>query len=157
MKQVANLDPNLSINPSAEQAAAFFALDPASPVVFVNLHRYYDRARYPTDYHDPRLPSDVSGREAYHRYLGEVERRYLPQVGARFLIVAPVELLMIGDGEWDEAVLGLYPSKAAAMRLPTLPGYADLAIHRLAGLAAALTVALGPEALERFPIASVRT
>lgn len=149
MPQFANMDPALSINPGAEQVARFLALDASEPVVFVNLHRYRPRAAYPADYAGP--DANVSGREAYHRYLREVETRFLPQVGARFLVVAPVDVTMIGADQWDDAVIGHYPSRRAALELPALAGYEAIAVHRLAGLEAALTVALGPEALRRLP------
>lgn len=151
MPQFANMDPTIAINPGAAQVEAFMALDPSEPVVFVNLHEYHDRARYPADYSHAELPANVSGREAYRRYLDAVETRFLPQVGARFLIVAPADVVMVGEGRWHEAVIGRYPSRAAALRLPALDGYAEISVHRHAGLKAALTLALGPEALRRLP------
>lgn len=152
MTQLATFDSSLSINPSSAQVDRFLALDPGLPVVFVNLHEYHDRARYPETYQGVESPA-VTGREAYHRYLSRVEADYLPQVGARFLIVAPCALVMIGEGNWAEAVIGCYPSRAAAMHLPTLPGYADLQVHRVAGLRKALTIALTEAALARLPLA----
>ncbi len=148
MTQFAHFDPSLAINPAADRVQRFLALDPDLPVVFVNLHRYRDRAHYPADH--PEAAAPPSGREAYHRYLREVERRFLPQVGARFVIVAPVEVTMIGEGDWHEAVIGRYPSRRAALALPALPGYGEITVHRLAGLEAALTVALAPEAVSRL-------
>jgi len=143
--QVPNLDPRLAINPSSEQVEAFLAQDQSAPVTFLNLHRYYERARYPDDGDVPASERDVSGREAYHRYLGRVAAEYLPQVGARFLMVRPAELVFVGSGDWDEVVIGRYPSRAAALHLPTLPGYEQLAIHRLAGLEAALTLVISEQ------------
>lgn len=150
MAQFANMDPALSINPGAAQVDAFLALDQDQPVVFVNLHEYHERARYPRDHVDPRFRLDVSGREAYRRYLDAIESRFLPQVGARFLVVAPTDVVMVGEGRWQEAVIGWYPTRAAALRLPGLPGYEQVAVHRHAGLKAALTLALGPEAMDRL-------
>jgi uncharacterized protein (DUF1330 family) len=148
--QIPNFDPQLAVNPSRDQAAAFFALDPSGPAVFVNVHKYVEHARYPQGYADPGLPPNVSGREAYHRYLREVERNFLPKVGGRFLIVSPVDLLMIGSGNWDEVIIGQYPSRRAAIEMTTLPGYAEIAVHREAGLENVLTLALGGAALERI-------
>lgn len=150
MNKLATFDASLSINPTSAQVDQFLALDPARPVVFVNLHEYHERARYPEAYRGVESPA-VTGREAYHRYLRRVEKDYLPQVGARFLIVAPCALVMIGEGEWSEAVIGCYPSRAAAMHMPTLPGYVDLQVHRVAGLKKALTIALTDGALARLP------
>jgi hypothetical protein len=58
---------------------------------------------------------------------------------------------MIGEGNWSEAVIGRYPTRAAAMQMPALPGYADLQVHRIAGLKKALTIALTEAALARLP------
>jgi uncharacterized protein (DUF1330 family) len=142
MNQVPTLDPALAINPGAEQVETFFAGDMAAPVTFLNLHRYYERARYPEDCDVPAAERNVTGREAYHRYLTAVCEGFLPQVGARFLMVRRAELVFVGQGDWDEIVIGRYPSRNAAMHLSTLPGYEALAVHRLAGLEAALTLVL---------------
>jgi len=142
MSQVPNLDPALAINPSSAKVATFLAGDQTAPVTFLNLHRYHERARYPVDCSVPVNDRDVSGREAYHRYLREVASRFLPQVSARFLMVRSAELVFIGDGEWHEVVMGRYPSREAAMRMPTLDGYEAIAVHRLAGLEAAMTLVL---------------
>ncbi len=151
MGRFAHLDSRLAINPGETQVQAFSALDPARPVMFVNLHRYHERARYPAGVLPASMPADVSGREAYHRYLREIEARFLPKVGARFIVVSPVDLVLVGAGSWDEVVIGCYPTRASAFELPALPGYAEIAVHREAGLAAALTLALGETAFSRLP------
>ncbi len=150
MAQLPNLNPELHINPSPEQANAFLAFDPARPVVYLNLLRYRERALYPADYRNSALPPDVSGREAFHRYLRAFEREFLPQVDARLLFVAPVELLLIGTTRWDEVMLGFYPTQAAGLRLTALPGYDDIGVHRIAALEAAQTLLLEPGTLTRF-------
>lgn len=93
----------------------------------------------------------VSDHEAHHRYLRRVEQDYLPRVGARFQIVAPCALVMIGEGNWSEAVIGCYPSRAAAMRLPKFSGYVDLPVHRIAGPKQALPIVLTEAAFSRLP------
>ena len=60
-------------------------------------------------------------------------------------MVRAAELVFVGSGEWHEIVIGRYPSREAAMRLPTLPGYEALAVHRLAGLETALTLVLSEQ------------
>jgi len=142
-EQVPNLDPRLAINPSSAQVEVFLAGDQSAPVTFLNLHRYFEHARYPRECDVPSAERNVSGREAYHRYLREVAVRFLPQVGAQFLMVRRAELVFIGGEEWHEVVIGHYPSRAAAMRLSALDGYEQIAIHRLAGLEAAMTLVLG--------------
>ncbi len=133
------------IDPSESQMQAFMATDQASPVIFVNCHLYFSQARYPDDFSDEHFPTNVSGREAYHRYLKEVSSRFVPRVGGRLLLAGPVDMVFIGDGHWDEIVMGQYPSKAHAMSITAMPGYDEIAIHRKAGLKAAQTMVLSPE------------
>lgn len=142
----------MPIDPTPEIAEKLIATDADKPVIFINCHKYFDRARYPEDYNNPDFPTDVSGQEAYHRYLWQVEERFMPQVGGRFLMAGPIDLVLIGDGDWDEIVIGEYPSTDEAFRMPTLPGYEDIAVHRLAGLKEAQTFALRQNKLERLAI-----
>jgi uncharacterized protein (DUF1330 family) len=132
-------------DPTEIQMQAFLATDQTSPVMFVNCHRYYVEARYPSGFSDERYPTNVSGREAYHRYLKEVSSRFVPQVGGRVLLAGAVDMVFIGEGQWDEIVIGQYPSKANAMRVTSLPGYDEIAIHRKAGLEVVQTMVLSPQ------------
>jgi uncharacterized protein (DUF1330 family) len=138
---------NVMTDPSESQMQAFMATDQASPVIFVNCHRYFSEARYAGDFSDERYPTNVSGREAYHRYLKEVASRFVPRVGGRVLLAGAVDMVFIGDGRWDEIVMSQYPSKAHAMRIPTMPGYEEIAVHRKAGLETAQTLVLSPQGL----------
>ena len=122
------------INPTDQQMQDFLETDQDSPVIFLNCHRYHAQARYADDFDDDRYPPNVSGREAYHRYLQQVATQFVPRVGGRLLLAGPSEMTLIGEGGWDEVVMGQYPSKGAAMSIPTMPGYADIAVHREAGL-----------------------
>lgn len=140
------------IDPTDTQAQALGATPQDTPVIFLNCHKYHERARYPDDYDNAALPPDVSGRQAYHRYLWAVERDFMPQVRGRFILVGPVELALIGDGDWDEVVIGEYPSKAEAFRMQTLPGYADINLHRVAGLANVQTLSFNQPDLERLTV-----
>jgi uncharacterized protein (DUF1330 family) len=133
------------IDPSESQAQAFFATDQTSPVIFVNCHRYFSQARYPDDFIDDLYPGNVSGREAYHRYFSEVSSKFVPRVGGHILLAGSVDMVFIGEGDWDEIIIGQYPSKEHAMRIPTMPGYEELAIHRSAGLKTAQTLVLSPQ------------
>ncbi len=64
------------IDPSNSQMQAFLATDQSNQVMFLNCHRYYDKARYAADFSDERYSLNVSGQEAYHRYLKEVSSRF---------------------------------------------------------------------------------
>lgn len=129
-------------DPTEFQMQAFLATDQASPVIFVNCHRYFSVARYADDFDDERYPINVSGREAYHRYLKEVSTKFVPQVGGRLLLAGAVDMVFIGEGHWDEIIIGQYPSKSDAMRVPTLPGYEEIVVHRKAGLEVVQTMVL---------------
>ncbi len=133
------------MDPSTSQLQAFLATDQSSQVMFLNLHRYYDTARYAADFSDERYPLNVSGQVAYHRYLKEVSNRFVTQVGGRLLLAGSVEMTFIGAGHWDEMVISQYPSRAHAMRVSSLPGYDEIAIHRKAGLEAVHTMVLDPQ------------
>ena len=133
------------IDPNESQMQDFLASDQASPVVFINCHQYYTEARYPGDYNDERYPVKVSGRDAYHRYFKEVSSRFVHQVGGRLLLAGPVDMVFIGEGSWDEVIIGHYPSKAHAMRVPALPGYEEIVLHRKAGLEVCQTMVLSPQ------------
>ena len=135
------------IDPSESQAQVFFATDQTSPVIFVNCHRYYAQARYPDDFADDRYPTNVSGREAYHRYFSEVSSKFVPRVGGRILLAGKVDMVFIGAGDWDEIIMGQYPSKENALSITAMPGYEELAIHRKAGLELAQTLVLSPQEL----------
>ena len=135
------------IDPSESQAQAFFATDQTSPVIFVNCHRYFPEASYPDDFSDERYPTNVSGREAYHRYFKEVSSEFVPRVGGRILLAGSVDMVFIGEGHWDEIIMGQYPSKAHAISITTMPGYEEIAIHREAGLEVAQTLVLSPQEL----------
>jgi uncharacterized protein (DUF1330 family) len=143
----------MAIDPTEAQGQALGGTPQDAPVIFLNCHKYHDRARYEGSYDNADLPPDVSGKEAYHRYLWSVEKDFLPEVGGRFILVGPVELVLIGDGDWDEVVIGEYPSKEEAFRMQTLPGYADINVHRLAGLKNVQTLSFNQNDLERLSIA----
>jgi uncharacterized protein (DUF1330 family) len=142
----------MTLDPTNAQAEALGNTPQDTPVIFLNCHKYHERAQYRSDYQNTDLPPDVTGQEAYHRYLWSVERDFMPEVGGRFILVGPVELTLIGDGSWDEVVIGEYPSKAEAFRMQTLPGYADINVHRVAGLQNVMTLSFSQADLERLSI-----
>jgi hypothetical protein len=134
------LDPAVATNPSAAQAARFAQLRITGGFSMINLHEYHDIARYPEGYKD--APVNVSGREAYGRYVKAIRERFMPQEPGFRLVELPVETVMIGPGNWHEAVISIYPSHAAVLRIPTLPGFAEIAVHRTAALKRALVLAV---------------
>lgn len=53
-------------------------------------------------------------------------------------------MAFIGEGHWDEIVIGQYYSKSDAMPAPTLPGYEEIVLHRKAGLKVCQTMMSSP-------------
>ncbi|MGE0667593.1 MAG: DUF1330 domain-containing protein [Sphingomonadales bacterium] len=140
------------IDPTGEQASRLSALAQDEPVIFINLQRYHDFARYPDGYDSADFPAGVSGREAYQRYLWHVEESLMPLVGGRMLVAGPVAAVLIGDGAWDDAMIAEFPSIADAMRLYELQGYERAAVHRAAGLAEFQTIVLLQDQMQRMAI-----
>jgi uncharacterized protein (DUF1330 family) len=140
------------IDPTSEQAEQLMALAQDEPVIFINLHRYHDHARYPENYDNADFPAGVSGREAYQRFLWHVEESLMPLVGGRMLVAGPVAAVLIGDGAWDDAVISEFPSIADSLRLFKLQGYERAAVHRAAGLAQVQTIVLLQDQMQRMAI-----
>lgn len=142
----------MAIDPTELQVQALSGTPQDAPVIFLNCHKYHERAQYEDGYDNPDLPPDVSGKQAYHRYLWAVEQDFMPEVGGRFILVGAVELAMIGDADWDDVIIGEYPSKSEAFRMQTLPGYADINVHRIAGLLNVQTLSFNQTDLDRLTV-----
>ncbi len=140
------------IHPTDEQTAKLAALDQNEPVIFINLHKYSANARYPDGYDSAQFPPAVTGRGAYQRFLWHVEEALMPLVGGRMLVAGPVAAVLIGDADWDDAIIGEFPSIADALRLFKLPGYETAAIHRKAGLERVQTIILIQDDMQRMAI-----
>ena len=111
--------------------------DPSTtPVAMVNLLRFRERA----EYRDGR-PDAISGREAYMRYIAEMEP-IVTAAGGRFLFSGDVQGLVIGEVEelWDAVGIAEYPSRAAFYRIATSPEVMAIGVHREAGLAGQLLI-----------------
>jgi uncharacterized protein (DUF1330 family) len=124
------------LQPSAEQAMAFFSSADDGPFVMINLLKFKDKAEY-ADGSDANL----SGREAYLRY-GAAVRTELAKVGARAGYAGPVTGLLLGEVEdvWDMVALAEYPSLDAMRTMVMSASYQAIAHHRQAGLAGQLNI-----------------
>ncbi|MBY0274824.1 DUF1330 domain-containing protein [Candidatus Binatia bacterium] len=118
---------------------------PDGPIVMVNLLKFRERAQYP-DGRDP----DISGRAAYERY-GRLFVPLLHGIGGRVIYSGAVNSLSLGVVEtlWDEVALAEYPSRTVFWQLTATPEYAEIAVHRQAGLEGQLNIetvrgAIGP-------------
>ena len=125
-----------AVTPTAEQIEGFLAPDTAGPIFVVNLLKFKARA----EYEDGRETS-LSGREAYALYATEVAE-VITQVGGKLTFGADVSRLMLGEVEdlWDQVAIAMYPSRAAMFEMIQLPEYAEISVHRSAGLAGQLNI-----------------
>ena len=125
-----------AVTPTAEQIAGFLAPGAAGPIYMVNLLKFKEYA----EYEDSRGTS-LSGREAYMLYATEVAK-LITQVGGKLTFGANVKRLMLGEVEelWDQVAIAMYPSRAAMFEMIQLPEYAEISVHRSAGLAGQLNI-----------------
>jgi uncharacterized protein (DUF1330 family) len=136
------------VYPSAgPQMEAMLAAGPEGPIVMVNLLKFKDKAAY----EDGRACA-LSGREAYAIYAQAVIG-LVQEVGGRVLFAADVNFLSLGQAEplWDQVALAEYPERSAMVRMAMSPAYAEIAVHRTAGLEGQLNI----ETLPRFNLADV--
>lgn len=124
------------VYPSREQRAELAQPGPDGPIVMVNLLKFRERAQYPDD-----RDAHLSGREAYLRY-GRLFVPLLHAAGGRLLFSGNVNHLSIGVVEslWDEIALAEYPSRTVFVQMTSTPEYAEIAVHRAAGLEGQLNI-----------------
>lgn len=125
-----------AVSPTKNQLKEFFEPEAKSPIYMVNLLKFYERAKY-----EDGRQSELTGREAYGLYARAVAQ-LITQVGGQVGFSGEVSRLMLGEVEslWDEVAIAMYPSRAAMMEMIQLPGYAEINIHRTAGLAGQLNI-----------------
>ena len=124
------------VYPTFEQIAPL-AQDPTpGPISMVNLLKFHDTAQY----QDGR-PNDISGREAYMRYVAEMGA-IVEAAGGRFLFSGDVKQIVIGEVEdlWDAVGIAEYPSRREFYRIATSPEVQAIGVHREAGLAGQLLI-----------------
>ena len=105
------------VYPTFEQIMPLASDPTPGPIAMVNLLRFRERAEYADGRGD-----DVSGREAYMRYVAEMGP-IVVAAGGRFLFSGDVKGLVIGevDDLWDAVGIAEYPSRAAFQRIATSP------------------------------------
>jgi len=124
------------VYPTFEQLMPL-AQDPTpGPIAMVNLLKFRDKAEYKDGRRD-----EVSGREAYLRYIAEMGP-IVEAAGGRFLFSGDVKGLVIGAVEelWDAVGIAEYPSRAEFHRIATSPAVQAIGVHREAGLAGQLLI-----------------
>ena len=125
------------VTPSApEQLAAFAEPGPDGPIYMVNLLKFKDVA----EYEDGRS-TDLTGAAAYALY-GAAVVAMVAEHGGRIVFSGAVNWLMLGqaDDMWDQVAVVEYPNRGALLAMSTSPAYAEIAVHRTAGLAGQLNI-----------------
>lgn len=116
--------------PTSAQQLAAFKRDDGQPIYMLNLLKFRDRAVYP----DGR-ETTLSGAEAYALY-GRAVSKMIAEAGGKLVFSAQVRGLLIGEveGPWDSVAVMMYPSFKAMAEILSSPGYAEIHVHRDAGL-----------------------
>ena len=119
-----------------ERLAQFFEPGPDGPIYMVNLLKFKDTA----EYEDGR-DTDLTGAAAYALY-GAAVIPLLAEHGGRIVFSGAISWLMLGqaDDMWDQVAVAEYPNRAALVAMTTSPAYAEIAVHRTAGLAGQLNI-----------------
>ena len=126
----------MPIQPKPEQIQELFKKAPKGPLVMLNLLKYKEKAVYP----DGRQ-TDMSGAEAYGIYAAEMGKLIVAD-GGRFVFSAPLNVLVIGEGEleWDVVAIAEYASLESFQRITANPKFQEISMHRTAGLAHQLLI-----------------
>ena len=119
-----------------EQIAEFQEPGPDGPIFMVNLLEFKDQA----EYEDGR-ETELTGAEAYASYEEGVSER-IQQFGGEVVFEADVTFLTIGQvGElWDAVGIARYPSRSTLAEMSSSPEFAELSVHRAAGLEGQLNI-----------------
>ena len=122
--------------PSEEQMKGFVEGDIDSPISMLNLLKFKDKA----EYEDGRA-TDLTGREAYQIYALGVAK-LVENTGGKVLFGAEVIRLMLGEVEelWDTVAIAQYPSRRKMLEMMMSPEYAEISVHRTAGLKGQLNI-----------------
>lgn len=122
--------------PTPAQIEAAHARDDGTPIFMLNLLRFRDRAAYA----DGRA-SELSGRDAYALY-GQAMLRLIMAAGGSLTFFGEVRGLLIGaaDEAWDQVAVMMYPSFKVMSEITSSPAYAEIHVHREAGLAEQLLI-----------------
>ncbi len=127
-----------AVTPTPEGMQAFLAKDIEGPVSMLNLLKFREKAEYA----DGR-ETNLSGAEAYALY-GQDMLRWVTSQGGRLLFSGPAHHLVLGQADelWDQVAIMEYPSKEAFVQIVSAPEVAEWGVHRAAGLAGQLLIAV---------------
>ena len=116
--------------PTQAQQLAALARDDGKPIYMLNLLKFRDKAVYA----DGRETA-LTGAEAYALH-GRAVSKLIAENGGKLIFSGRVRGLLIGeiDGQWDSAAVMMYPSFKAMAAILGSPAYAEIHVHRDAGL-----------------------
>lgn len=119
-----------------EQMKGLMSPGPKGPIFMVNLLKFKEHAEY-----DDGRETNLTGRDAYMIY-GRAVTELLPKFGGRVVFAADVTFLSLGRVEelWDEIAIGMYPDRAAMVRMSMSEEWRAIAVHRSAGLKGQLNI-----------------
>jgi uncharacterized protein (DUF1330 family) len=125
-----------ALYPTPEQIEVLRKDHSLKPVVMLNLLKFRVKAQYP----DGR-ETDLTGAQAYAIY-AEAMRNIVEREGGKFLFVADVKYLAVGEVEshWDIVGLVEYPSPTLFVKIATSSEVAAIGLHRAAGLEGQLLI-----------------
>ncbi len=112
--------------PRPEQWAQILDRDPNQGMTLINFFKFRVMADYASG------DAKISGSEAFDKYAA-VSVPTMERVGGKFLLVAPFEASLIGDGEdWNLIAIGSYPNQKAFLDLYQDESYRKAFKHRTA-------------------------
>jgi len=112
------------MGPTPEQVQRFLAL-PDQPVVMVNLLKF----------------REGPAAQEYAKY-GQAMQKILQDIGAEIIFSGQCQTTLIGGAEWDAVALVRYPNARALIAMSQSPEYREVAVHRAAGLAGQVNLAV---------------
>ncbi len=123
-----------ALDPTSEQIKSFLSHKKAGePVFMLNLLKFKDKATY-------KDGEDISGREAYQRYVKGFAQINGDKTETIFGGAANAFLIGGGDGEWDAVALVKYNNAQAMFDAVSSDVYRKIHKHRRAGLEGQLLI-----------------
>ena len=122
--------------PTREQWRDLQQHDSGGPIYMLNLLKFREQAAYA----DGRATT-LSGEEAYAIY-GRAVSRMVLEAGGKLVFSGRVEGTMVGvvEDSWDSVAIMMYPSLAVMGQITSSAAYAEIHVHRDAGLAGQILI-----------------
>ena len=125
-----------ALYPTDDQVKAALGRDDGRPICMLNLLKFREQASY-----EDGRETALTGAQAYALY-GRAMTRLVTEAGGQLLFAGEARGLLIGTVEapWDQVAVMMYPSFAAMVAITTSAAYAEIQVHRDAGLAGQLLI-----------------